>query len=46
MAGDDHGPAEFRVNSPLSNLSASARAFGRGRGDVMVRPAAGMCRIW
>jgi endothelin-converting enzyme/putative endopeptidase len=46
VAGDPHGPAEFRVNGPLANLPAFARAFGCGAGDTMVRPAAKMCRIW
>ncbi len=46
VARDGHGPVEFRVNGPLSNLPAFASAFGCHVGDGMVRPAEKMCRIW
>ena len=41
---DPHPPAQFRVNGPLSNLDAFAKAFGCKPGDTMVRKE--ICRIW
>jgi endothelin-converting enzyme/putative endopeptidase len=46
VASDGHGPPEFRVNGPLSNLPAFARAFGCGASAPMVRPAANQCVVW
>ena len=46
VARDGHGPAEFRVNGPLTNLPAFAEAFGCQAGDAMVRPIGKMCRVW
>jgi putative endopeptidase len=41
---DPHPPARFRVNGPLSNMEAFAKAFGAKKGDGMVRNDA--CKIW
>jgi putative endopeptidase len=44
VATDPHPPARFRVNGPLSNMEAFAKAFGAKAGDPMVR--AGAVQIW
>jgi len=41
---DPHPPARYRVNGPLSNMPAFAKAWGCKPGDPMVRPD--HCRIW
>ena len=41
---DPHSPARWRVNGPLSNLPAFARAFSCRAGDPMVR--ADRCEVW
>jgi endothelin-converting enzyme/putative endopeptidase len=38
--------ARFRVNGPLSNIPAFARAFGCKAGDPMIRPPNDRCQIW
>lgn len=43
---DPHPMAKFRVNGPLSNLPAFAKAFDCKPGDPMVRPANERCQIW
>ncbi len=43
---DPHAPERWRVNAPLSNTPAFARAFGCKSGDVMVRPQEGVPQIW
>jgi predicted metalloendopeptidase len=43
---DPHGPSAFRVNGPLSNIPAFARAFGCQPSDSMVRPDSVKVRIW
>ncbi len=43
---DPHAPAEWRVNGPVSNMPAFARAFGCKEGDPMVRPAGSVPSIW
>ncbi|HET7322450.1 MAG TPA: M13 family metallopeptidase [Longimicrobiaceae bacterium] len=43
---DPHAPARWRVNGPLSNISAFAKAFGCKPGDAMVRPAELVPHIW
>jgi endothelin-converting enzyme/putative endopeptidase len=46
VASDGHGPPEFRVNGPLSNLPGFAEAFGCDASSPMVRPAANRCVVW
>jgi putative endopeptidase len=43
---DPHGPAAFRVNGPLSNIPAFAKAFGCKPGDPMVRADSARVQIW
>jgi len=46
VSSDGHGPPEFRVNGPLSNLPAFARTFGCGASARMVRAQASQCAVW
>ena len=41
---DPHPLSKFRVNGPLSNMAAFAKAFGCKKGEAMVRGE--MCKIW
>jgi predicted metalloendopeptidase len=41
-----HSPEQWRVNGPLSNSAAFAKAFGCKPGDPMVRPAEVVPQIW
>ena len=43
---DPHPLERFRVNAPVSNIPAFAKAFGCGADSPMVRPEAQRCRIW
>jgi putative endopeptidase len=43
---DPHSPDEWRVNGPLSDIPAFAKAFGCKPGDPMVRADASVGRIW
>ncbi len=43
---DPHSPERWRVNGPLSDMEAFAKAFGCKPGDPMVRPRALVPRIW
>jgi predicted metalloendopeptidase len=43
---DPHAPERWRVNGPLSNMAAFARAFGCSPGDPMVRPRDSVPQIW
>jgi len=43
---DVHAPAEWRVNGPVSDVSAFATAFHCKPGDPMVRPPDQVARIW
>jgi putative endopeptidase len=41
-----HSPPSWRVNGPVSNSPAFARAFGCKRGDPMVRPDSARAEVW
>ena len=43
---DPHAPEQWRVNGPLSNIPAFARALGCKEGDAMVRPKEKVPSIW
>ena len=43
---DPHSPARYRVNGPLGNMPAFAKAFGLAEGSPMVRPAETRAHIW
>ncbi len=43
---DPHPLARFRVDGPLSNMPAFAKAFGCKQGEAMVRPETERCQIW
>ncbi len=43
---DPHAPEHWRVNGPLSDMAAFARAFGCKPGDAMVRPDSLVPHIW
>ncbi|NEX92564.1 M13 family metallopeptidase [Caulobacter sp. 17J65-9] len=43
---DNHAPASFRVNGPLANMPAFAKAFACRKGSAMVRPAERRCVVW
>jgi len=46
IKSDPHAPGKYRVNGPLSNMDAFARAFGCKEGDSMVRPDSIRVSIW
>ena len=46
LHANEHSPAQFRVNGPLSNLPDFYAAFGIQPGDPMWRPAGSRVRIW
>lgn len=43
---DPHPLDQFRVNGPLSNMPAFAKAYGCAANSAMVRPEGVRCRIW
>ncbi|HEY0527719.1 MAG TPA: M13 family metallopeptidase [Gemmatimonadaceae bacterium] len=43
---DPHSPAEWRVNGPVSNMTAFAKAFNCKPGDPMVRGSGVVPQIW
>ena len=43
---DPHSPDVWRVNGPLSNMAAFAKAFGCKGGDPMVRARGQVAEIW
>jgi len=43
---DPHPLPRFRVNGPLSNMPAFAKAWDCRQGDPMVRPIQNQCKIW
>jgi len=46
VATNPHSPPKFRVNGPLSNVAAFARAFQCKEGSPMVRSAKDRCEVW
>ena len=46
VASDEHSPAIWRVNGPLSNMAEFKTAWGCKAGDRMVRADALKARIW
>jgi putative endopeptidase len=43
---DPHGPPAWRVNGPLSNIPAFAKAFGCKPGDPMAKPDSERAEVW
>jgi putative endopeptidase len=43
---DSHAPEQWRVNGPLSDMTAFAQAFGCKPGDAMVRGRDVVAEIW
>jgi len=43
---NEHAPAKYRVNGPVSNLPAFAQAFACKQGDAMVRDERTHAAIW
>lgn len=43
---DPHSPGRWRVNGPLSDMAAFAKAFDCKPGDPMVRPRSEVPQIW
>ncbi len=46
VQSNEHAPAKYRVNGPVSNLPAFAAAFACVAGQPMARPAAQRVDIW
>jgi len=46
VSSNEHPPAKWRVNGPLSNMPEFKAAWGCKDGDPMVRPAALQPKIW
>jgi putative endopeptidase len=46
LQSNEHAPAKYRVNGPLSNSPTFARAFACKPGDAMVRNDALAVKIW
>ena len=46
VQSNEHAPAKFRVNGPLSDVPAFARAFDCKSTDPLVQPAAKFVDIW
>ncbi len=46
LQSNEHAPAKYRVNGPLSNVPAFAAAFSCKAGDAMVRSADANVKIW
>jgi endothelin-converting enzyme/putative endopeptidase len=43
---DSHSPPRFRVNGPVMNYPAFAKAFGCEEGAPMAPPADQVCEVW
>jgi putative endopeptidase len=46
VQSNEHAPAKFRTNGPLSDTPAFARAFDCKAGDPMLQPPANFVDIW
>jgi putative endopeptidase len=46
VQSNEHAPAKYRVNGPVSNAPAFAQAFGCKAGDAMVRSGGTNVKIW
>jgi len=46
VKSDEHSPAKFRVNGPLSDIPEFYKAFGIKEGDAMWRPDSLRVSIW
>jgi putative endopeptidase len=46
VRSDVHSPAKFRVNGPLSDMTAFYKTFGVKKGDGMWRPDSLRVKIW
>jgi putative endopeptidase len=46
VQSNEHAPAKFRTNGPLSDTPAFAHAFDCKTGDAMVQPVAKIVDIW
>lgn len=46
VKSNEHSPAKFRVNGPLSNMPEFFNAFGIKKGDAMWRPETSRVQIW
>jgi putative endopeptidase len=46
VSSNEHPPAKWRVNGPLSNMPEFREAWGCKDGDPMVRPDASRPHIW
>lgn len=46
IMSDEHSPAEFRINGPLSDVDEFYTAFGIKEGDAMYRPKELRVKIW
>ena len=46
VQSNEHAPARYRVNGPVSNAPAFAQAFGCKAGDAMVRSGGTNVKIW
>jgi putative endopeptidase len=46
VKSNEHSPAKFRVNGPLSNMPEFYNAFGVKRGDALWVPDSNIVKIW
>ena len=43
---DPHSPAQYRINGVVVNMPEFGRAFSCKAGQLMVKPAASVCKVW
>jgi putative endopeptidase len=46
VKSNEHSPAKFRVNGPLSNMPEFYNAFGVKHGDALWVPDSNIVKIW